>query len=55
MLQFGKMRPRFFPRAAATIMPMITETETDREREREKLVTFIHKKNVYDFLLCFVY
>ena len=53
MLQFGKMRPRFFPRAAATIMPMITERE--REREREKLVTFIHKKNVYDFLLCFVY
>ena len=35
MLQFGKMRPRFFPRAAATIMPMITERERERERERE--------------------
>ena len=36
MLQFGKMRPRFFPRAAATIMPMITERERKRERERER-------------------
>ena len=36
------MRPRFFPRAAATIMPMITERERERERERETEISYIY-------------